>query len=64
MPLSARRAAGQWGTCHGEPASATVWTCTRTRQRWRAFACAVHVELLDGARSPARLSKTSAILAE
>jgi hypothetical protein len=45
--FSARAAAGQWRTCEGAPEWSAVWTCPRTRQRWRTYACAAHRDQLD-----------------
>lgn len=40
--------AGQWGTCGGRPTVTGVWTASGGRERWRAYACAVHADRFDG----------------
>ncbi len=44
--FSARATAGQWRPCDGVPVHAVVWTCPRTGERWRVFACAEHDDQL------------------
>ncbi len=40
--------AGQWGNCGGAPAVSGIWTSPRDGERWRAFACAAHVDRFAG----------------
>lgn len=43
--------AGQWRPCPGPPLYAAVWTVpSRPAVRWRVFLCAVHREVVAGAR--------------